>query len=74
LHLVGEIWGEIALLRAAERFVRLHHVTLAELLDCEPATIDPMWFAGVLAQLDRADHAAPLPAALMRPAAPGLAL
>ncbi len=74
LHLVSEIWGEIALLRAAERFVRLHHVTLAELLDCKPATIEPVWFAGLLAQLGSADQAAPLPAALLRPAAPGLAL
>jgi len=74
LHLVGEIWGEVALLRAAERFVRLHNVTLAELLDCEPVTMEAAWFAGFLVQLSRADEVVALPAKFLRPAAPGLAL
>ena len=74
LHIVAAIWGEIALIRAAERFVCVHHVRLTELLDEEPSDAEHAWFAGFLSRLASLDHAVPLPAALLRPAAPGLAL
>lgn len=74
LHLIAEIWGEIALLRAAERFVRLHHVTVAELLDYEPQGSEHVWFASFLERLGKVEEIASLPAALLRPAAQGFAL
>jgi hypothetical protein len=73
LHLVATIWGEIALLRSAERFVKLHHVVPDELFEPPPPGTDPAWFASFLAQLPREEPAVPLPAALLRPAAPALA-
>lgn len=73
LHLIASIWGEIALLRAAERFVKLHHVAPDELFEPPPPGADTAWFANFLAQLPREEPAVPLPAALLRPAAPALA-
>jgi hypothetical protein len=74
LHVVAAIWGEIALVRAAERFVRVHHVSLDELLAAAPTPDTVAWFAGFLERIARPDQALPLPAELFRPAAPGLAL
>lgn len=73
LHLVASIWGEIALLRAAERLVRRHHVSLAELLDGPVPAIDPAWFGAFLAHLASEEPLLPVPPALLRPAAPRLA-
>ena len=74
LHLVGTIWGEIALLRAAERFVRLHHVALDELMAPPPEGDHRVWFEGFLARLAAEEAFAPLPGDLMTPAAQGLVL
>jgi hypothetical protein len=73
LHLVGAIWGDLALLRGAARLSARHH------FDLEPVCAAPegprleAWYRGFLAHHAGGGHAgetalAPLPQSLLKPA------
>ncbi len=73
LHLVATLWGEIALLRAAERLVRHHYFDINAILSARPSHADTLWFRGLLRRCHPGDAALlPLPAPFLKPAAPAL--
>lgn len=69
LHLVAEIWGDIALLRAAARLVARHHFDLEPI--CAPRENEPLlggWYRQFLQDRASACALAPLPHSLLKPA------
>lgn len=70
LHLVGAVWGEIVLLRAAARLVQQHHFRLDTLLGARETAEAKVWLASVLTTRfeDLAGRSVPLPSAAMKPA------
>ena len=68
LHLVAEIWGEIALLRAAARLAARHAFALPATFSV-PQDADALetWYGGFLRAQLRTEEPVPLPRSLLKP-------